>query len=207
MAYEIYVPVKLARSYTSREGVPTIDSVDTTIFKLSYFSACLSCTFCGHSCCNWGVDVDATNVERILARQDDIEAYLGIPVRDWFTMEWEDGHDYPGGKSTRTKVINGSCVFQNRENGACRLHSYALDRGIDYHEVKPLISSLFPLTFGDGLLCLGEELYEGSLICMGSGPSCYDAQREELLHYFGPELVAELDAIRDRELGITPAAA
>ena len=93
--------------------------------------------------------------------------------------------------------MNGSCTFQNRENGACKLHSFALEKGFDYHEIKPLISSLFPLTFGDGLMCLGEELYECSLICMGNGPSCFDAQRGEVLHYFGPELVAELDAIRD----------
>ena len=192
-----YDPVKLSRSYTSREGTPTIDSVDLNIFRLSYFSACLSCTFCGHSCCNWGVDIDVENVERIMKRKDELEAYLGTRSEDWFTNEWEIISDYPGGKSTRTRVVNGSCTFQNRENGACKLHSFALEKGFDYHEIKPLISSLFPLTFGDGLLCLGEELYEGSLICMGNGPSCYDAQRGEVLHYFGPELVAELDAIRD----------
>lgn len=192
-----YEPFKLSRSYTSREGTPTVDSVDLNIFRLSYFSACLSCTFCGHSCCNWGVDIDVENVERIMKRKDELEAYLGTRSEDWFTNEWEIISDYPGGKSTRTRVVNGSCTFQNRETGACKLHSFALEKGFDYHEIKPLISSLFPLTFGDGLLCLGEELYEGSLICMGNGPSCYDAQRNEVLHYFGPELVAELDQIRD----------
>lgn len=202
-----YDPVKLSRSYTSREGTPTIDSVDLNIFRLSYFSACLSCTFCGHSCCNWGVDIDVTNVERIRARKDELEAYLGTKWDDWFTGEWEDTPDYPGGKATRTRVVNGTCVFQNRENGACKLHSFALDKGFDYHEVKPLISSLFPITFGDGLMCLGEELYEGSLICMGNGPSCYDAQRSEILHYWGPELVAELDAVRDAELARRKSAA
>lgn len=197
MTTPVYDPVKLSRSYTSIEGTPTVDSVDLHIFRMRYFSACLSCTYCGHSCCNWGVDIDAPNVERIRARKDELEAYLGTRFDDWFTWAWEDTPDYPGGKATRTKVVNGSCTFQNRETGACKLHSFALEKGFDYHEVKPLISSLFPITFGDGLLCLGEELYEGSLICMGAGPSCYDAQRNEILHYFGPELVAELDSIRD----------
>ena len=207
MAEFSYEAFKLSKSYTSIEGTPTIDSVDLNIFRLSYFSACLSCTFCGHSCCNWGVDIDVENVERIRQRKDELEAYLGTKWDDWFTGEWEVTPDYPGGKATRTKVVNGSCVFQNRENGACKLHSFALDQGFDYHVIKPLISSLFPITFGDGLMCLGEELYEGSLICQGNGPSCYDAQRSEILHYWGAELVAELDAIRDAELAKVKVAA
>lgn len=194
----------LSKSYTARDGTPTVDSVDLNIFRHTYFSACLSCTFCGHSCCNWGVDIDVENVERIRARKDELEAYLGTRWDDWFTNEWEITPDYPGGKATRTRVVNGSCVFQNRENGACKLHSFALDKGIDYHVVKPLISSLFPITFGDGLLCLGEELYEGTLACQGNGPSCYDAQREEIRYLFGDELIAELDAVRD---GLTAKAA
>jgi len=190
-------PLPLSKSYAALGGQPVIDKVDLNLFRHSYFSACLSCTFCGHSCCHWGVDVDAENVERILARKDDLEAYLGTRASDWFTGEWEEIPDYPGGRSTRTRVVNGHCNFQNPESGACKLHAFALDKGFDYHEIKPLISSLFPLTFGDGLLCLSEEIYEGSLACMSNGPSCYDAQRHELLHYFGAELVAELDAIRD----------
>ena len=103
-----YEPVKLSKAYTSIEGTPTIDSVDLNIFRLSYFSACLSCTFCGHSCCNWGVDIDVTNVERIRARKDELEAYLGTKWDDWFTGEWEDTPDYPGGtaeeRSNRDKL-------------------------------------------------------------------------------------------------------
>ena len=37
-----YDPFKLSRSYTSREGTPTIDSVDLNVFRYSYFSAGLS---------------------------------------------------------------------------------------------------------------------------------------------------------------------
>jgi Fe-S-cluster containining protein len=199
-----YDPLKLSRAYASREGAPVIDSVDRNIFRHRFFSRCLSCTYCGHSCCHWGVDIDAPNVERLRARKDELEAYLGGHFEDWFTWEWEPTPDYPGGKATRTRVVKGACTFQNRDTGACRLHAFALEKGFDYHEIKPLISSLFPLTFGEGLLCLSEELYEGSLACMGAGPSVYDAQRSELLHYFGAECVVELDAIRD---GLTAQAA
>lgn len=198
--------VKLSRAYTARGGAPVIDAIDTGIFHHRYFSACLSCTFCGHSCCHWGVDVDAENVERIMARADEIEAHLGIGRERWFTGEWEEIPDYPGGRSTRTRVENGACVFQNRATGACRLHGYALDKGFDYHEIKPLISSLFPLSFGDGVLCLSEEILEGSLACMSTGPAIYDAQRNELLHYFGEDFLAEVDAVRAQHgLALTPA--
>ena len=33
------------------------------------------------------------------------------------------------------------------------------------------------------------------LICQGSGPTLYAATRDEVRYYFGPELVAELDAM------------
>jgi hypothetical protein len=65
----------------------------------------------------------------------------------------------------------------------------------DYHLLKPMVSTLFPLTFAEGLLCLSGELEDGTLVCGGAGPSAYEAVRGELEYYFGRELVAELDTI------------
>ena len=76
------------------------------------------------------------------------------------------------------------------------LHRYAIDRGIDYHEVKPLMSSLFPLSFdGTGSLHAAGEVEDEELVCLDEGPTLYRGARDELLHYFGEALVAELDAI------------
>jgi hypothetical protein len=103
--------------------------------------------------------------------------------------------DFPGGAATRTAVVDGRCVFRQRDARGCSLHAFALARGEDYHDLKPMVSALFPVTFGDGALVCSEELVEGSLICAGEGPTAYEMARDELGYYFGSELVAELDRL------------
>jgi len=56
-----------------------------------------------------------------------------------------------------------------------------------------LVSTLFPLTFEQGVLVAAAELADGSLVCAGEGPTLYEGARDELRHYFGAGLVAELD--------------
>ena len=60
------------------------------------------------------------------------------------------------------------------------------------------MSTLFPVTFGDGALLCSEELTDASLVCAGEGPTAYEMARAELRHYFGDALVAELDALAER---------
>jgi hypothetical protein len=74
------------------------------------------------------------------------------------------------------------------------IHSYALERGIDYHELKPMVSVLFPLTFDYGLLHPSNEIEDRSLQCYGDGPTLYRGVRDEVAYYFGDALVNELDA-------------
>ena len=61
-----------------------------------------------------------------------------------------------------------------------------------------MVSTLFPVTFGDGALLCSDELHDGSLVCAGDGPTAYAMARAELEFYFGAELVAELDALAGR---------
>ncbi len=184
-----------ARSYPTRWGAPAVDRVDTAIFTRRYFMACMDCTYCFDSCCQYGVDVDAENVARLEARAADVEAFTGVPRSQWLTGEWVDDPELPGGRYTRTRVAGGACVFRNRKGRGCMLHSYALDRGIDYHEVKPMVSALFPLTFDGGLLHPSTEIADRSLRCIDDGPTLYRGVRSEVEWYFGPELVGELDAL------------
>ena len=61
--------------------------------------------------------------------------------------------------------------------------------------IKPMVSALFPITFGEGTLFCSEELVDGSLVCAGDGPTAYEMARDELAHYFGIAFVDELDLL------------
>ena len=185
----------LSRSYTAVVGAPTITAVDPAIFAHRYFAACMSCTFCADGCCTNGVDVDGRVMAAILAQADRIEALVGISRSEWFDGEVEADEEAPGGSTRRTAVRDGYCVFHDATGRGCLLHAYALSTGQDYHDLKPMVSTLFPVTFGDGALLLSDELEDGTLVCAGNGPTAYEAARSELAFYFGGDLVAELDRL------------
>jgi hypothetical protein len=141
------------------------------------------------------VDVSVQERDRILAHADILEPLIGLPRERWFRELVVEDPDFPGGAATRTNVVGDGCVFLQRGARGCTLHALALSRGEDYHALKPMVSALFPVTFGEGSLICSEELVDGSLVCAGEGPTAYEMAREELNHYFGSDLIAELDAI------------
>jgi len=190
----------LSRPYPTRWGAPVVDRVDPAIFVQRYFMQCMQCTYCFDSCCAYGVDVDGPNVDRIMAVADELEEFTDIPRERWFTGEWTDDKEFPGGRQTRTRVENGACVFRNRAGRGCLIHSFALGRGTDYHELKPMVSVLFPLTFDYGLLHPSNEILDRSLQCYGDGPTLYQGVRDEVGWYFGKDLVAELDGMEAASL-------
>jgi hypothetical protein len=147
--------------------VPVVGRVDTGIFVQRYFMRCMECSYCFDSCCQYG----------------------------WFSEGWEEDSEFPGGRYTRTRLENGACVFRSRHGRGCVIHSFALERGIDYHELKPMVSALFPVTFDDGLLHSSTEVVDRSLQCIDDGPTVYRGIREEIAWYFGPALIEELDAL------------
>jgi hypothetical protein len=122
-----------------------------------------------------------------------------VPRQRWFDVDVTADADFPGGASTRTSIVDGACVFRVAGARGCALHAFAVERGEDYHVIKPMVSSLFPVTFGDGALLCSDELMDGTLVCAGEGPTAYEMARTELRHYFGDALVAELDALAARE--------
>jgi hypothetical protein len=167
---------------------------------------CMECSYCFDSCCAFGVDVDATNVARLDAHREGLEAFTGIPRARWFADGWTEDPEFPGGRHTRTRVEGGACVFRNRRGRGCLIHSYAASRGLDYHELKPMVSVLFPVTFDGGLLHASSEIEDRSLQCYGDGPTVYRGVREEIAWYFGRELVGELDALESQDLAEVGAA-
>jgi hypothetical protein len=206
MVYSAAVISALTRPYACRWGAPVVDRVDPAIFVERYFMACMQCTYCFDSCCAYGTDVDANNVARLEEHREGIEKFTGIPRDRWYTDEWTEDKEFPGGRNTRTRVVDGACVFRNRSGRGCLIHSYAVDKGVDYHELKPMVSVLFPLTWDYGLLHSSNEIRDKSLQCYGDGPTLYRGVRDEVGWYFGDGLVEELDRMESRALAEKPAA-
>ncbi len=185
----------LSRPYACRWGVPVVDRVDTAVFVRTYFVHCMECTYCHDSCCQYGADIDAENVARVEAHAEGLERFTGVPRDRWWTGGWKDDPEFPGGRQTRTNVEGGACVFRSRKARGCMLHSYALEKGLDYHDLKPMVSALFPVTFDGGLLHPSTEIVDRSLQCIDDGPSLYRGVRGEIEWYFDPDLVSELDEV------------
>lgn len=200
--------VSLSRRYTAVGGAPTIDAVDPAIFARRYFARCMACGFCADSCCAHGVDVDGRVEAALIADAPAIERHTGVPMSAWFRDAAVADEDAPGGTLRRTALRDGYCVFHTPGGRGCMLHSYAVQSGRDYHALKPMVSTLFPVTFGGGALVVSDELEDGSLSCRGDGPTAYEAAREELAYYFGNPLVNELDALASTaESAAAPASA
>ncbi|MBL8800112.1 MAG: hypothetical protein JNM56_39890 [Planctomycetia bacterium] len=198
--------VKLSRTYTGRYGTPTLDRVETDIFVHSWHGSCMECSFCHDICCQYGATLGSERLQAIEAIADQLEPYLGIPRDRWFRADYdEEDPEYEGGRRRRTTVVNGICVFAHPQGRGCRLHSFALENQIDVHDIKPMPCLMFPIYWLDGLLHPNDEVLDGSLVCLGRGKSVYRGSRDEVLYYFGPELVAELDGLEREALRELPA--
>ncbi|MEP6991249.1 MAG: hypothetical protein ABJA80_09990 [bacterium] len=169
--------------------------MDPAIFASRYFGHCMSCGFCADACCQHGVDVSIVERDRILAHAAELAPRIGLAPESWFEATVTPDVDFPGGGATRTRVVDGRCVFLQRSSRGCTLHALALETGDDFHHLKPMVSTLFPVTFGEETLFCSEELTDASLVCAGAGPTAYDMARVEIGYYFGEALVAELDGL------------
>ena len=125
-------------------------------------------------------------------------------VPDYREKWFQDGiyadSDFAGGRCRSTQVAHGRCIFDNRGGRGCGIHSLCLEQGQDYHEIKPVLCWLFPLTVESTALCPQNVVLDKSLVCGSEGVTLYRSQRGELLWLFGQELVDELDAIEAQTL-------
>jgi len=186
--------VRLSREYTCVQGAPVIHSVDTDLFALRYFAKCMACGFCNDQCCSYGVDIDLSNVMRLSMLGEDFAKRVRVPRSEWFTTEVAQDPEFPSGSYVRTQAQGGKCIFHSGARG-CTIHAYAIEKGIDYHELKPLVSTLFPATFDYGVLHVSGEVHDKTLVCGGDGQTIYEGTRDELAYYFGRDFIAELDAL------------
>jgi len=189
--------VKLDRSYPSVQGAPVISSVETDIFRLRYFTYCMDCDFCHDTCCSYGADIDLGDVERVKGLGKDFEDYAGLPAAKWFDGNVVQDDEFPTGAMMRVRASRGHCVFLDTKGRGCKIHSYCLAHGLDYHVYKPVVCFLFGVTFEYGNLVPSNEIKDASLICYGQGPTLFEAAKGELEAFFGPALVAALEKVRD----------
>jgi Fe-S-cluster containining protein len=177
------------------ESVTVLKQVDTDIFRLRYFGRCMQCTFCMDSCCQYGCDVNLNERDRILALAPALAPFISAPPERWFSTEVKADPEYESGHFVRSRVERGACVFLSQDGRGCGLHRFALQTGRDYHQVKPLVCWLFPLTWDQGRLRPSYDMTD-DLACKGEGPIIYDLARDELAVVFGAPLVEELDRLR-----------
>lgn len=199
--------IALGRDHPSVFGAPVIRAVDPRIFTLRYFTRCMDCGFCRDACCDYGVDIDRDNMERLAGLGPAFEAFAGVPRTRWFTPDLTEDPEFPSGHHARTRSVDGKCIFAERTGRGCRIHAFCLKHGLDYHLYKPMVSILFPVTFEHGVLVPSPEAIDGSLVCGGEGPSLYEGVRGELRYYFGEAFAAELDKLADRFGPAVPAKA
>jgi hypothetical protein len=188
--------IDLGRDYPSKRGAPVIRRVDSAIFSLRYFTYCMDCTFCHDSCCSYGADVDLDNAARLQSLGGDFVAYAGVPMDRWFDGNVIDDGEFPSARMMRVRAQDGHCVFLDTTGRGCKIHSYCLERGLDYHVYKPFVCFLFGVTFEYGNLVPSNEIRDKSLACYGEGPTVFEAARDEISALFGPELVAALERVR-----------
>lgn len=176
-------------------AVPQLHSVDSEIFTLRYYQACMQCTFCNDGCCQYGCDVNSGERDAILAFGKELEDFLGVPKQEWFKPEVYEDPEYPTGKFVRANTKNGGCVFLSRTGRGCGLHAFAVATQRDYHPFKPMVCWLFPVCWDQGVMRANSDVRD-DLVCAGTGPTLYEGARDELLVAFGPALIAELDALK-----------
>ena len=173
--------------------------IDPQIFTFKF-----SCK-CTGECCNYGVYIDLKEHDYILSTKEKIIPLLDESqckdVSKWFEVPEED-EDFESGVAVGTEIINGKCTFLDK-NGLCTLQKLALNEREHKWKYKPIYCILFPLTIFEGAITIDDEHIDRLKTCNVSSDfetSIFDACKEELRHFFGPEKFIELEDYRNEYL-------
>ena len=202
----------LAASRYVRVPHAQIRRVEREIFFAPFVSDCLShqCRCSDGSqqlnldaCCQYGVDVDLFERDRILLHSDEIRPILDSSFQDpklWFDdSEPEEDDLFPSGVVVRTAVAgeeeSSGCVFLQHDQRGCALHLAAAHHGWDPGWIKPVVCTLYPLSFDSAGICLSDDFRRYSC-AYGAGPeSVYQVMRQTIATVFGAEVARLLDDI------------
>lgn len=149
------------------------------------------------ACCQYGVDVDVAERDRILARTGELRALLApeAAAQPWFTETEIADPDFFSGRHVRSTRHGAGCVFLAHDKRGCAIHRASIENGWDYRGTKPHVCRLFPLTYTGDLLCLSDDYSDYSCSEIPGTPTVYRAARETLGEIFGAALIAELDRV------------
>jgi hypothetical protein len=147
------------------------------------------------ACCQHGADVDTGERDRILEHAAQIRALLRPEAR---TVPWFDGEetvdpDFPSGRLVRTHLFRGGCVFLAHDGRGCAIHRASIERGWDFHGVKPHVCRLFPLSYDSQSILVSDDYPEYSCAHLPSAPTLYRNGRSTLAAIFGDDLIRALD--------------
>ncbi|MBN2535494.1 MAG: hypothetical protein JXB88_21625 [Spirochaetales bacterium] len=193
--------IQLHREFESIYGFPAVTSVDTQIFTIRYpETGCLDLG-CRDICCSGGAVMDITTFNKL--RKSGL-----YPLIHWDSFNFENDPYYPGGLGCYTPVENNRCVFQNTTGNGCGIHTYCLENGIPVHELKFFACCIFPCEVNSvagykNVLTAGYELRHPDYYfpCKDIGTTTiYQSARNDILHYFGPSLLYELDTMMNELL-------
>jgi hypothetical protein len=152
------------------------------------------------ACCQHGADLDLRERDAILRRAAEVGRTLHGGWRDpsrWFD-ESDAEIDADGTHWLRTALAgpdeSSGCVFLQHDGRGCALHRTALEHEFDPAEIKPMVCRLYPLTLGEGILCLSDDFARYSC-AEESGKTVYRLLRTTLARIFGLDLIAQLDRV------------
>lgn len=186
-----------------------VHAVDREIFLARFAPDCLThlcrCLDEGgqrrlDACCQHGCDLELDERDAILARAGAVASILEASYRDpgrWFDAS-DPEHDPDGATWVRTATRGADeasgCVFLAHDGRGCALHRAALEHHFTPGEIKPVVCRLYPMTLGDGILCLSDDFLRYSCSEEG-GPTVYRLQRNTLGEIFGGDLIQRLDGL------------
>lgn len=148
------------------------------------------------ACCQYGVDVDLTERDAIVAHASEIAPLLlpAAAARPWFTGPEKVDPDFPSGRHVRTATFGEGCLFLAHDRRGCAIHRAAVEGGWDMRGTKPHVCRLFPLSYDSESIVLSDDYPDYSCSLDPSAPTVYRVARDALADIFGPALVSAMDA-------------
>jgi hypothetical protein len=144
---------------------------------------------CGDVCYIRGEDVSKREYQLIVEHRKEIESLLDMPLDNLLPYRFVSDDDFSEGGYTHTMVIDDMCSFHIKTGRGCVLHTF---------KIKPMVGSLFPMTFNCGLLSPSKEIFYNLDDCHNYGKTLYEGGKNDLLYYFGRDFIQELDELSKR---------
>ncbi len=172
--------------------------IDENIFNLRFTSGC-DVKSCKGACCRWGVFVDISESDKILANAEMIRRYME-PHQEhnpqlWFEKIEVSDTDFPSGRSVGTQVFDYGCVFLDNA-GLCTLQKACIAEGLNQFSLKPFYCIAYPLTIEKNVLLIDEvELENGKpchIINLDGRLTIFEVCAMEFDYVLGKEGVKEL---------------